>query len=53
MDIAAYLDEVRHLYKSGETTEHRFRPALARLFGQINPELTIINEPRGNEGLCA
>ena len=49
MDIAAYLDEIRHLCKSGETTEHSFRPALARLFQQIDPDLTIINEPRGND----
>ncbi|WP_309622765.1 hypothetical protein [Novosphingobium sp.] len=46
MQIAAYLDEVRHLYKSCETTEHGFRPALARLFQQIDPELTVINEPK-------
>ena len=46
MNIAADLDEVRRLYKSGETTEHSFRPALARLFQQIDPDLTVINEPR-------
>lgn len=46
MNITSYLEEVRALYKSGETTEHSFRPALARLFQQIDPEITVINEPR-------
>lgn len=46
MDIQAYLDEVRALYASGQTTEHSFRPALARLFESIDPALTVINEPK-------
>lgn len=46
MDIAGYLNEIRSLYASGRTTEHSFRPALSRLFASIDPDLTIINEPR-------
>lgn len=46
MDIPGYLDEIRSLYKGGQTTEHSFRPALARLFSSIDPALTVINEPR-------
>lgn len=46
MDIAAYLAEIRSLYTSGQTTEHSFRPALAKLFASIDPGLTVINEPR-------
>lgn len=46
MDIPGYLDEIRSLYKGGQTTEHSFRPALARLFASIDPALTVINEPR-------
>lgn len=46
MDVAGYLSEIRHLYSSGQSTEHSFRPALARLFGSIDAALTVINEPR-------
>lgn len=46
MDISGYLDEIRKLYASGQTTEHSFRPALERLFASIDPGVTVINEPR-------
>jgi hypothetical protein len=46
MDMRGYLNEVRALYASGQTTEHSFRPALSRLFASIDPALTVINEPR-------
>lgn len=46
MDIQAYLNEIRTLYASGQTTEHSFRPALAKLFKAIDPTLTVINEPK-------
>ena len=46
MDIQSYLNEVRALYASGQTTEHSFRPALAKLFRTIDPALVVINEPK-------
>lgn len=46
MDIQGYVNEIRALYASGQTTEHSFRPALAKLFGSIDPVLTVINEPK-------
>ena len=46
MDVQGYLSEVRALYASGQTTEHSFRPALAKLFASIDPDLTAINEPK-------
>lgn len=46
MNIQDYLNEVRTLYASGQTTEHSFRPALAKLFKAIDPTLTVINEPK-------
>lgn len=46
MDITAYLDEIRKLYSSGQSTEHSFRPALAKLFASIDPVITVINEPK-------
>ena len=46
MDLQGYVAEVRALYASGQTTEHSFRPALAKLFGSIDPALTVINEPK-------
>lgn len=46
MDIQGYVSEIRALYASGQTTEHSFRPALAKLFGSIDSSLTVINEPK-------
>lgn len=46
MDIQGYVGEIRALYASGQSTEHSFRPALAKLFGLIDPALTVINEPK-------
>ncbi|PZO89636.1 MAG: DNA methyltransferase [Sphingomonas sanxanigenens] len=46
MDIQSYVGEIRALYASGQSTEHSFRPALAKLFGSIDPALTVINEPK-------
>lgn len=46
MNIQGYFDEIRALHASGQTTEHSFRPALAKLFGSIDPTLTVINEPK-------
>jgi hypothetical protein len=46
MDIQGYLGDIRALYASGRSTEHSFRPALAKLFGSIDPALTVINEPK-------
>lgn len=46
MDIQGYVSEIRALYASGQTTEHSFRPALAKLFGSIDAALTVINEPK-------
>lgn len=46
MDIQGYVGEIRALYASGQSTEHSFRPALAKLFGSIDPALTVINEPK-------
>lgn len=46
MDIQAYVSEIRALYASGQTTEHSFRPALAKLFSSIDSSLTVINEPK-------
>jgi hypothetical protein len=46
VDIEGYVSEIRALYASGQSTEHSFRPALAKLFGSIDPALTVINEPK-------
>jgi len=46
MDINGYLDEIRALYASGQTTEHSFRPALNKLFKSVDPALVVINEPK-------
>ena len=46
MNIGGYLDKIRKLYASGQTTEHSFRPALVELFQSMDPELAVINEPQ-------
>ena len=46
MDVQGYLNEIRALHASGQTTEHSFRPALAKLFSSIDTALTVINEPK-------
>ena len=46
MDIQSYLNNIRALAKTGEATEHSYRPALERLFQSIDDKLTVINEPR-------
>ena len=46
MDVTAYLAEIQKLYSSGQTTEHSFRPALAKLFASIDADITVINEPK-------
>lgn len=46
MDIQSYLNEIRSLYVSGQTTELSFRPALVELFKAIDRSLTVINEPK-------
>jgi predicted helicase len=50
VDIAAYLDEVRAQFESGNATEHSYRPALHALFQSIDAKLTVINEPKKSEG---
>ena len=46
MEIQAYLAEIRTLHASGQSTEHSFRPALARLFASIDKDVAVINEPK-------
>lgn len=46
MNIQGYLEEVRGLARSGQATEHSYRPALEGLFKSIDDNLTVINEPK-------
>jgi hypothetical protein len=46
MNIQGYVHELRQFHASGQTTEHSFRPALARLFNSIDSALTVINDPK-------
>ncbi len=49
MKISEYLDTVRAKYESGQATEHSYRPALQALFESIDPDITVINEPKKSE----
>ena len=44
--VEDYVKEVSRLAKSGITTEHTFRGALATLLDQLAPKLKAINEPK-------
>jgi hypothetical protein len=44
--IACYISEIDKLYRTGNATEHSYRPALKSLFEKITTGLTITNEPK-------
>jgi hypothetical protein len=46
LNIQTYLDAVRAKYKSGQATEHSYRPALEILLESAGDGLQAINEPR-------
>ena len=43
--VALYIDEVSKQFSTGKATEHSYRPALAKLLGDLLPKFTITNEP--------
>ena len=43
--VAQYIDEVARQFSTGKATEHSYRPALAKLLGDLLPKFTITNEP--------
>ena len=43
--VAQYIDEVSKQFFTGKATEHSYRPALAKLLGDLLPKFTITNEP--------
>lgn len=47
LDIADYLQEIATISKSGQATEHTYRPALQKLFDSITNDVKAYNEPKG------
>ncbi len=47
--IKNYFKEILEVYKTGETTEHSYRPALVSLIENINKLVKAINEPKLTE----
>lgn len=45
MPIQKYLDEVQRQYKTQQAREHTYRPALANLLQEINPDIIAANDP--------
>ncbi len=43
--VAQYIDEVSKQFSTGKATEHSYRPALAKLLGDLLPKFTVTNEP--------
>jgi hypothetical protein len=46
VDIGRYISALRSKYKSGQATEHSYRPILEALFESIGTGITAINEPK-------
>ena len=47
--VQNYYNEIVKVYKTGETTEHSYRPALVSLIENINKWVKAINEPKLTE----
>jgi len=45
-EITKYIAEISSLYKTGNVTEHSYRPALQRLLESLISPLKITNEPK-------
>jgi predicted helicase len=45
-EITQYIAELNSIYRAGNATEHTYRPALKRFLENINPDLTVTNEPK-------
>ncbi|WP_405324794.1 type ISP restriction/modification enzyme [Fibrobacter sp.] len=43
--VAQYIDDVSKQFATGKATEHSYRPALAKLLGDLLPNHTVTNEP--------
>ena len=45
-EIHSYIAEIDKIYRTGNATEHSYRPALQNLLEKITSGLTITNEPK-------
>ena len=43
--VAQYINDVSKQFATGKATEHSYRPALAKLLGDLLPNHTVTNEP--------
>ncbi len=46
MSVSTFLTEITSQLKTGQATEHSYRPALAHLFVNVLPGAQAINEPK-------
>tara|TARA_R110000765_G_scaffold315797_1_gene408318 strand:+ start:196 stop:3372 length:3177 start_codon:yes stop_codon:yes gene_type:complete len=44
--IQEFLNDVIARHRAGDATEHSYRPALAKLFESLNPDVSVTNEAR-------
>ncbi|MCW5681589.1 MAG: DNA methyltransferase [Xanthobacteraceae bacterium] len=44
--IEEFVSKVAEVYRTGNATEHSYRPALQKLFDSLDPEVSALNEPR-------
>ncbi|ABI64633.1 adenine specific DNA methyltransferase [Maricaulis maris MCS10] len=48
--VQDFFDDIRAVFKTGEASEHSYRPALKTLFDALSPDdLAAVNEPRRTE----
>jgi len=45
--VAQFFEDIRAVYKTGEASEHSYRPALKTLFDALSPDdVEVVNEPK-------
>ena len=44
--IAGYVEKIGREWRSGQATEHTYRPMLKELFEALLPRVLVINEPK-------
>jgi hypothetical protein len=47
-----YIAEVNRIYKTGNATEHTYRPALQRLIERMTNGLTVANDLNFESDIC-
>jgi primosomal protein N' len=52
MTTAEYIQSINQMYKSGNATEHTYRPALQEIIQSLVPTVNATNEPKRQQGIA-